>query len=190
MNNNTNKILEEMISTPEGIDKLIKMMEQYKQEKKEVAADQQEDDKLEYDYTKLIKKINEKYNNSISDFNKDIDWDDGDIHKKIHGFSDFTVGEMKRITEILDLKNNEVNECFFTLKKNKKEIDSRSLLKVSDELFNLITDLEIVIEVDNKIKDSGADERLAETITWDYLNKAKDRAVETYELLNKIGDIS
>jgi hypothetical protein len=46
-----------------------------------------------------------------------------------------------------------------------------------------------MIEVDKRIKDSGADERLAETITWDYLNKAKDRAVETYELLNEIGNI-
>jgi hypothetical protein len=191
MNNNTNKILEEMISTPEGLDKLIEMMEQYKERnKKEIATNQQEDDKIIFDYTKLLKRINEKYNNSISDFNKDIEWDEGDIFKKLHGFSYFTMDEIDRVIKALEIDNmEELKEYFFTKKTDKKEVDSKSLLKVSDELFNLITDLEIMIEVDKRIKDSGADERLAETITWDYLNKAKDRAVETYELLNEIGNI-
>lgn len=194
MNNITNKDFEnfeEMISTPEGLDNLIEMMEQYKERnKKVVAVDQQEDDKIIFDYTKLLKRINEKYNNSISDFNKDIEWDEGDIFKKLHGFSYFTTDEIDRVIKALDIKDShELEEYFFTHKTDKKEVDGKSLLKVSDELFNLITDLEIMIEVDKRIKDSGADERLAETITWDYLNKAKDRAIETYELLNKIGNI-
>jgi hypothetical protein len=98
--------------------------------------------------------------------------------------------EIDRVIKSLGISStDELEEYFFTKKTDKKEVDNKSLLKVSDELFNIITDLEILIEVDIKIKDSGADERLAETITWDYLNKAKDRAVETYELLNEIGNI-
>ena len=99
------ELFEEMISTNEGIDKLIEMMEQYKQIKKE--EDHQENNKIVYDYTKLLKKINEKYNNSISNFNKDIEWDDGDIFKKLHGFSYFTMDEIDRIIKALGISSDE-----------------------------------------------------------------------------------
>ena len=66
-------------------------------------------------------------------------------------------------------------------------MDSKALLEVSDRLFNVVTDLEILEEVDNKLAGPGGDERLAEIITFDYLKKAKKEAVEIYELLNKIG---
>jgi len=115
MDNNTSKILEEMLSTPEGLDKLIEAAEKMK-EKKEIATDQQE----------------ERY---------------------------------------------------------KKEIKSKDLIEVSDKLFNVVTDLEILEEVDNKLAGPGGDERLAEIMTFDYLKKAKKEAIETYELVNKIGNL-
>lgn len=67
-----------------------------------------------------------------------------------------------------------------------KEVESKTLLKVSDKLYNVITHLEILEQVDNKFGGPGGDERLAEIMTADYLEKAKAEAIETYELLNKI----
>jgi len=70
-----------------------------------------------------------------------------------------------------------------------KEVDSKSLLEVSDNIHKIIKDIEIIIEVDNRFNGLGGDEELAEIMTADYLDKAKNRAIETYELINKIGNI-
>ena len=149
-------------------------------------ATKEKEGTIRYDYKKLVKKIDDKFDSAI-DFNNSIKWDEGDIFKKLDGYSQFTVEEMNRIKQVLKIKPSEMSECFFTIKTDKKEVDSKSLLEVSDKLFNVIKDLEILIAVDNNIADR--DEELAEIMTWDYLKKAEKEAVETYELLNKIGNI-
>jgi predicted RND superfamily exporter protein len=152
MNNDTNKTLEEMISTPEGLDRLIEMIKQYKERnKKEIATDQQEENnKIVYDYTKLLKRINKKYNNSISDFNKDIEWDEGDIFKKLHGFSYFTRDEIDRVIKALDISStDELEELFFTHKTDK----TFKVTRIDHDLGIIFDDLEKIEIIANQIHD-------------------------------------
>src|SRR6056297_2442805 len=85
---------------------------------------------MEFDYTKLNKKINEKI--GFEELNKAIEWDGGDLYERLEGKSFFSIDEMNKVMEALDIDSREVEDYFFINKQDKK-----SMVDLEDEICDL-----------------------------------------------------
>ena len=76
---------------------------------------------MEFDNSKLIERIDHLYDTRKA-FAADLGISPQTLNKKLKGAGQFTVGEMIKAGQLLELTAAEVNEFFFTKKKQRGEV--------------------------------------------------------------------
>jgi CRISPR/Cas system-associated exonuclease Cas4 (RecB family) len=99
---------------------------------------------MEFDYTNLKKKINEEC--GLEELNKSIIWDGGDLYKRLEGKLYFSIDEMNKVMELLDINHSEVAEYFFTHR-------TFEISKIDAELGQMYDDVEKLKIIANQIHD-------------------------------------